>query len=130
MPYCDKFYFNQLMVKNKKKIRTKSTDNVTRPSPFDIIPSSWWDKQQAVSYCCFRLTLIFWDSRSVPYKHFVIAASSLSRALDKYPATRERFGKRVMHSLLRLLKNLSGTDISQSGSRVLHRPGSSLGSID
>ena len=32
--------------------------------------------------------------------------------------------------LLRLPKNLSGTDISQPGSRVLRRPGSSLGSID
>ena len=32
--------------------------------------------------------------------------------------------------VLRLLKNLSGTDISQPGSRVLRRPGSSRGSID
>ena len=32
--------------------------------------------------------------------------------------------------LLRLLKNLSGTDISQPGSRVLRQPNSSLGSID
>ena len=32
--------------------------------------------------------------------------------------------------LLRLLKNLSGTDISQPGSRKLRRPGSSPGSTD
>ena len=31
---------------------------------------------------------------------------------------------------LRLLKNLSGGDISQPGSRALRRPGSSQGSID
>ena len=33
-------------------------------------------------------------------------------------------------NLLRLLKNLSGTDISQPGSRILRRPSSSLRSID
>ena len=33
-------------------------------------------------------------------------------------------------TLLRLQKNLSGTDISRPGSRVLRRPGSSLSSID
>ena len=32
--------------------------------------------------------------------------------------------------MLRLLKNISGTVISQHGSQVLRRPGSSLGSID
>ena len=36
----------------------------------------------------------------------------------------------MIQTVLRLLKNLSGTDISQPGSRVLRRPGSSLGSID
>ena len=37
---------------------------------------------------------------------------------------------RSADQMLRLLKHLSGTDISQPGSQVLRRPGSSLGSID
>ena len=53
-----------------------------------------------------------------------------ARTFEEGP-NEDRPGKSYMASnLLRLLKNLSGTDISQPSSRVLRRPGSSLGSID
>ena len=50
---------------------------------------------------------------------------------DPYPHQHHTWStQKQIPTLLRLLKNLSGTDISQPGSQALRRTGSSQGSID
>ena len=70
----------------------------------------------------FLFILLFLREREICEKSFSKRA--------KFFCSRAAFNKSSFFAMLRLLKNLSGTDISQPGSRVLRRPGSSLGSID